>query len=482
MKKADAIRTVIEEIKAQNRSSLNADDFEAFKKRYSGRFTTGLAMDLQAEAAKAGIKPPEDFSLEDMLPKRRATAAERKAGVGPGKQLRTNVTDLPEAEIKKVGVITPITVDDDGAKMLLKNIQRTDGTVQSALYDLTKTADRYLTHLTKTEGKNSADQFVGKLNKMFPDGILDIEKRISEHRVYEQLLFEAGYLEDADPSTGKEERKGKTLFTFKDLDAEFDALPETQKGRQSREGKRILDIKEKGGVPAVVGRDKNGKLIYHPTKTIPHKLKLSKKGIDYVKDFRLPAYVSTRLPAIVESAKPVEEQQRDRRREYYKNLQGPTGDEPSLANPVTSERTGKTYDNYNQMVAAEGRPESTRTGEFLKSLEETDKSGQLELPFSKRSLSDEQKAKRTSNFLKFIESGGRRGLKVLIPVVGAGITFVEEVLASKPLNPYRTSEEQEYDRMMERAKREELIPRKSEVRGRTMEEVKSKTPTSFYNQ
>ena len=53
MKKADAINFVIQKIKDQNRSSLNTDDFEAFKKAYSGKFTTGLAMDLQAEAAKA---------------------------------------------------------------------------------------------------------------------------------------------------------------------------------------------------------------------------------------------------------------------------------------------------------------------------------------------------------------------------------------------------------------------------------------------
>ena len=129
MKKADAINFVIQKIKDQNRSSLNTNDFEAFKKAYSGKFTTSLAMDLQAEAAKAGIKPIEDLSLEDMLPKRPATAAERKADVDPGKQLRTNVTDLPEAEIKKVGSITPINVDDDGAKMILKNIQRTNGYV-----------------------------------------------------------------------------------------------------------------------------------------------------------------------------------------------------------------------------------------------------------------------------------------------------------------------------------------------------------------
>ena len=250
MKKADAINFVIQKIKDQNRSSLNTNDFEAFKKAYSGKFTTSLAMDLQAEAAKAGIKPIEDLSLEDMLPKRPATAAERKADVDPGKQLRTNVTDLPEAEIKKVGSITPINVDDDGAKMILKNIQRTNGTVQVALYDLTKTADNYLAHLTKTEGKSSANQFVDKLNKMFPDGILDIEKRISEHRVYEQLLFEAGYLEDADPPTGRD-KKGR--ITFKDLDKEFNKLPESGRNRRSVEGKRILNIKDTGGVPAVVG-------------------------------------------------------------------------------------------------------------------------------------------------------------------------------------------------------------------------------------
>ena len=76
-------------------------------------------------------------------------------------------------------------------------------------------------------------------------------------------------------------------------------------------------------------------------------------------------------------------------------------------------------------------------------------------------------------------NAGRGGLKVLVPGVGLAATVVEEAAAAT--STARSSfSEIEYDRMMQEAKREDLIPEESELRGRTMEEVKSRT--SFMNQ
>ena len=144
------------------------------------------------------------------------------------------------------------------------------------------------------------------------------------------------------------------------------------------------------------------------------------------------------------------------------------GDEPPLANPVTSERTGKTYDNFNQMVAAEGEPESRKT---LQSLAEPNQPAPQEEP--------KPRPKRQSTLMDIIKKGGRKGAIAFFPVVGATATVIDEALAAKPVARSALTQIEE-DRMMERAEREELIPRKSEVRGRTMEEVKSRT--SFMNQ
>ena len=227
----------------------------------------------------------------------RSSFPERKAGVGPGKQLQSIVTDLPRVEIKKLGVRNPISLTADGANTLLKNMERTGRGLQGALTDLTNTIDKYEKHLVKTQGVDAAKEFIGRLDEAFPDGITSIERRITEARAYENLLYEAGYLEDADPD-------------LKELDKEFNSLDKDSRNKRSSKGKEILAIKETGGVPAVIGRDKDGKLIYHPTKTIPYKLKLSQKGIDEVKNFKLPAYVSANLPAIVDNAKPIEQQTR----------------------------------------------------------------------------------------------------------------------------------------------------------------------------
>ena len=281
----------------------------------------------------------------------RSSFPERKAGVGPGSQLRSNVTDLPEAEIKKLGVREPITLTQDGANTLLKNMERTGRGLQGALVDLTDTIGKYERHLIKTQGVDVAKEFIRRLDEVFPDGITSIERQINESRAYENLLYEAGYLEDADPPTGRD-KKGQ--FTFKDLDKEFNKLPESGRNRRSVKGKEILSIKDRGGVPAVIGRDKDGKLIYHPTKTIPYKLKLSQKGIDEVKNFKLPAYASANLPAIVEDVKPIEQQTRENKKRFYERQRVPSDDALPLANKVVSPKTGIEYDNFNAMQAAEG--------------------------------------------------------------------------------------------------------------------------------
>ena len=386
----------------------------------------------------------------------RSSFPERKAGVGPGKQLQSIVTDLPKVEIKKLGVRNPISLTADGANTLLKNMERTGRGLQGALTDLTNTIDKYEKHLVKTQGVDAAKEFIGRLDEAFPDGITSIERRITEARAYENLLYEAGYLEDADPD-------------LKELDKEFNSLDKDSRNKRSSKGKEILAIKETGGVPAVIGRDKDGKLIYHPTKTIPYKLKLSQKGIDEVKNFKLPAYVSANLPAIVDNAKPIEQQTRENKRRFYEGQSVPSGDAPPLANKVVSPKTGIEYDNFNAMKAAEEKAPPRKT---LQNLIETPEAPPEELA--------KPKSKRTVSLMDIIKKGGRKGALMFFPVAGAAATVVDEVLAAKPLNPYRTPEEQEYDRVMEEAKREELIPEESELKGRTMEEVKSRT--SFMNQ
>ena len=425
MKKADAIRTVIEEIKAQNRSSLNADDFESLQKKYRGKFTTNIALDFQAAAQKAGIKVSEDLSLEDMLPKRRATAAEIKAGVEPGKQLKPNVTDLPEAELKKLGVRKPITITDRGVGLILKMMQEENLNVQGAIYQLNKRFDAF-----KKANRDRVEDVSRYIRQAFPDGIEGTDRRLFEYKAYEQFLYDNGFLQDVDPD-------------LKLLDKELNKIPKAGRNRRSREGKRILDIKDRGGVPVVVGRDKDGKPVEDPSRSRPYNLDISDKGIEEAKKVSLPVYAQTKMTPQIEM--------QDRQRKAAARREA----RPAIPEtPTIQERTAK----------------------FISPPEEQEKPQPRPLP------SDEPKpmSERTKSILGIIKKGGRGAAKAIIPGVGLGLTIIDEVAATKPLNPYRTPEEQEYDRMMERAKREELIPEESELRGRTMEEVKSRT--SFNNQ
>ena len=355
----------------------------------------------------------------------RSTFPERKAGVGPGSQLRPNVTGLPEAELKKLGVKKPITITDRGVGLILKMMQETGKNVRGSINDLTSRFDAF--RKGNLERSKDLDRYI---KDAFPDGIEGISRSLNEFKAYEQFLYDNGFLQDADPE-------------FKRLDEEFKNLPKSGQNRRSREGKRLLDIKERGGVPVIVGRDKDGKPIEDPNRTRPYRLALSKKGLEQAKKAYLPIYAQTKITPQIEM--------QDRQRKAAARREA----RPAIPEtPTIQERTAK----------------------FVSPPEEQEKPQPRPLP------SDERKpmSERTKSILGIIKKGGRGAAKAIIPGVGLGLTFVEEALASKPLNPYRTPEEQKYDRMMERAKKEELIPEESELRGRTMEEVKSRT--SFMNQ
>jgi|TARA_R100000149_G_C5857935_1_gene124701 hypothetical protein len=364
-------------------------------------------------------------------------------------EISKKLTDLTEAELKKLGVRKPINITDRGVDLILKMMQEENVNVQGAIYQLNKRFDAF-----KKANRDRVEDVNRYIRQAFPDGIEGTDRRLFEYKAYEQYMYENGLLKDNDPSTGKEERKGKTLFTFKKLDAELNSLPKSGQNRRSKLGKEIFAIKERGGVPVVVGRDKNGKPIEDPSRSRPYNLGISDEGKKEAKKVSLPVYVQTKMTPQIEM--------QDRQRKAAARAE---------ANRVKAEEM--------RVAASEppAEPLSEKTRRLLTPPEE-DKPQFIQLS------SDEPEAKKpisekTKSILGIIKKGGRGAAKAMIPGVGLGLTIVDEVAAAKPLARATFSEIEE-DRLLEEAKREELIPEESELRGRTMEEVKSRT--SFMNQ
>ena len=334
-----------------------------------------------------------------------------------------------EAELKKLGVKSPITITDRGVGLILKIMQETGKNVRGSITDLTSRFDAF--RKGNLERSKDLDRYI---KDAFPDGIEGISRRLNEFKAYEQFLYDSGFLQDADPE-------------LKRLDEEFKNLPKSSQNRRSREGKRLLDIKERGGVPVIVGRDKAGKPIEDPNRTRPYRLALSKKGLEQAKKAYLPIYAQTKITPQIEM------QDRQRKAAARREARPAIPETPTPETPTVQERTAK----------------------FISPPEEQEKPQPRPLP------SDEPKpmSERTKSILGIIKKGGRGTAKALIPGVGLGLTIIDEVAAAKPLARATFSEIEE-DRLLEEAKREELIPEESELRGRTMEEVKSRT--SFMNQ
>ena len=345
-------------------------------------------------------------------------------------------TDLTEAELKKLGVRKPITITDRGVGLILKMMQEENVNVQGAIYQLNKRFDAF-----KKANRDRVEDVSRYIRQAFPDGIEGTDRRLFEYKAYEQFLYDNGFLQDVDPD-------------LKLLDKELNQIPKAGRNRRSREGKRILDIKDRGGVPVVVGRDKDGKPVEDPSRSRPYNLDISDKGIEEAKKVSLPVYAQTKMTPQIEM--------QDRQRKAAARAE---------ANRVKAEEM--------RVAASEppAEPLSEKTRRLLTPPEE-DKPQFIQLS------SDEPEAKKpisekTKSILGIIKKGGRGAAKAMIPGVGLGLTIVDEVAAAKPLARATFSEIEE-DRLLEEAKREELIPEESELRGRTMEEVKSRT--SFMNQ
>ena len=329
-----------------------------------------------------------------------------------------------EAELKKLGVKKPITITDRGVGLILKMMQETGKNVRGSITDLTSRFDAF--RKGNLERSKDLDRYI---KDAFPDGIEGISRSLNEFKAYEQFLYDSGFLQDADPE-------------LKRLDEEFKSLPKSGQNRRSRRGKEILDIKERGGVPVIVGRDSDGKPIEDPSRTRPYRLALSKKGLEQAKKAYLPIYAQTKITPQIEM--------QDRQRKAAARREARTAIPET---PTIQERTAK----------------------FLAPPEDQDKPQPRPLP------SDEPKpmSEKTKSILGIIKKGGRGTAKALIPVVGVGATLLEEAAAATPTARSALTEIEE-DKMLQEAKRYDLIPEESELRGRTMEEVKSRT--SFMNQ
>ena len=137
----------------------------------------------------------------------RSTFPERKAGVGPGSQLRPNVTGLPEAELKKLGVKKPITITDRGVGLILKMMQETGKNVRGSINDLTSRFDAF--RKGNVERSKDLERYI---KQAFPDGIEGTYKSLDEFKAYEQFLYDNGFLQDADPEFNRLDEEFKNLL------------------------------------------------------------------------------------------------------------------------------------------------------------------------------------------------------------------------------------------------------------------------------
>ena len=293
------------------------------------------------------------------------------------------------------------------------------------------------------------------LEKMFPEMLTTGQSIEDNARVLSHALHQAGFLVDADPSlenTKREYIKGGGVFnptgdqlsegversysSGKTLGSMFTG---TERAKFPNEGlvegqKQMLSEINNGGLSVPVGRSETtGRVVFEPSGVAPIQYELNEQKAEKLNtrnikdvfknaDAVVPVTVVNDLTPIAPpqiAAPPVEEIEKP------KTLPAPVEEKPApfIEQP---EEDGR-------------RRKKTRPGKF---------SARAVLPFA----------------------GGFLGTLL------SGVDYAFSASQTARDAP----SEVEYDKYMERAAEEELIPEESEVRGRTMEEVKSRT--SFMNQ
>jgi hypothetical protein len=392
MKKADAIKAVIQNIKDENRSSFGPEDIERLKKVYSGGLTQNIISDFRAEALKAGIEDVDKLDFEEYLPSR------RRYGQRPGKFVAEPEPTSVGPTSKGLGATRGITLTDEGLTFLLAEIEQSPESINTSYLDEPFTGRKHETDHWKAKVKLDKERGTIKTSfnnvlrsvfdkirnygdpyEFFPEvsflDVFDDKKRLSPQVVDAYLgeLWKRGWLEDADPD-------------FEALDTEFKGLEKNYQNRASTRGRQLLDTKKRKGIPVVIGAASDGTMVYSPDEVRPYSLRLSDKGkkhLDSIRAGRNKILIGksgervTKIVSEIPSLEPIpdptlsatqtlDDQLRESRKQYRQNqaIQNRIGG-PPIANEVTSPRTGKRYANYNAMVSAEGpvRPPGGETVE-----------------------------------------------------------------------------------------------------------------------
>ena len=126
MKKADAIKAVIQNIKDENRSSFGPEDIERLKKVYSGGLTQNIISDFRAEALKAGIEDVDKLDFEEYLP------SERKYGDKPKKIVAELSPTSVGPTARGLGATRGITLTEEGLTFLLAEIEQSPDSINTS--------------------------------------------------------------------------------------------------------------------------------------------------------------------------------------------------------------------------------------------------------------------------------------------------------------------------------------------------------------
>ena len=159
-----------------------------------------------------------------------------------GTEIQNVIKNVPKSK-REVGqsVLKNINIDVQGLALVLKNASDKNISIAESYVEIDRTLRSQLAFFELAGFENRYKSLFKQTISLFPDWDTISYDPISEGALYQQIAYSQGYGVDADPE-------------FKEWEKRFKQIPKSSRNRRSHIGRDMMNFRNLGGMPEIIGR------------------------------------------------------------------------------------------------------------------------------------------------------------------------------------------------------------------------------------
>ncbi len=159
-----------------------------------------------------------------------------------GTEVQNIIKNVPKSK-REVGqsALKNINIDVQGLALILKNASDKNISISHSYIEIDRTLRTQLAFFEKAGFENRYKSLLKQVLSLFPDWDTISYDPMSEGALYQQIAYSQGYGVDADPE-------------FKEWEKRFKQIPKSSRNRRSHIGREMMNFRNLGGMPEIIGR------------------------------------------------------------------------------------------------------------------------------------------------------------------------------------------------------------------------------------